>query len=414
MLLEKLISQLKAMAPVPAEEQKTQPPYEPQPDEDEPRQASYVAISPDYRPSSPGPDIPGLDLQSPLDVDSGSPYDVQPAPRLQRWTLSPEQLLATMDARIRAKRSEALVAACQDMAESRGGLLYIDVSLLRLLPAGFLSESEGHAISALVQAQVGLLRDQKFTPTSPLARFEAPQFDVKRLGFVVSASNCAQGGLAAVPFCLAEVNTRQQLVLVTSACPEPAEAGQVQSVFLQQMAMLCRALPLSDVPTLTQAADSHVKYVPDVCKGSQHQGKHPVLHMLDGQPAQFSNVMHALRQEVEKAVSLAQYLQRFQAWNTACITPETHRKWAAGLCFDLLIDAWPIKLDLLEKAELQTVMAWMQHAKERRYADRDSRYDNTQSSRGKGRGGKGKGGKARPRDDDRHWQEAKRARWDAA
>jgi hypothetical protein len=295
------------------------------------------------------------------------------------WTLSPENLIDTLDRRLRPRRSEALVAACEDLAAGFGGLLFVDASLLRLLPAGAVSETDGRAMVSLVQAQLALFENQARTPASPLARFVAPQYDPRRLGFVVGADNCAQGGLAVVPFRLVRVNSRQQLVLAPETPPGPDQAETCRKNFLLQTAALCRALGASDVPTLSAAAARRDRVVPDggVVVSSKHAGVHPVLRAVGQLPDKFGLAMSTLRAEIDKSGSLAQYLARFQTWSTACVSVETHTRWAAGLCADLLADAWPVRLELLEAAEISAVVAAVQNYNQTqgrsRGRERDSR-----------------------------------------
>jgi hypothetical protein len=327
----------------------------------------YFARSPVYRPSSP----PGVEYNfdrsalpvfthivpgHPVAVAGPAPApEVTPAPiPTSSWTLSPENLLETLDRRLKPKRSESLLAACEDLAQGFGGILFVDASLLRLLPAGSVTEADGRGIVALVQAQVALL-SQTRTPSSPLSRFVAPQFDPRRQGFVVSAGDCAQGGLAAVPFRLLRVNSRQQLVLGPETPPAPDQALAVRTSFLHQMATLCRSLGASDVPTLSAAAVRRDRS-PDVVVSAKNGGVHPVLRVLATQPDRFGMSMSALRAEVDKSGSLAQFLARFQAWSTAQISLDTHTRWASGLCADLLAEAWPVKLELLEDAEVLAVV----------------------------------------------------------
>lgn len=340
----------------------------------------------DYRPSSPPrsdqyvlPEAKTQELVRPkvqAQAQAPEPGHERTLTHERTWTLSPESLLDTLDRRLRPRRSEALVAACEDLAAGFGGLLFVDASLLRLLPAGAVSEADGRAMVSLVQAQLALFENQARTPASPLARFVAPQYDPRRLGFVVGADNCAQGGLAVVPFRLARVNSRQQLVLAPETPPGPDQAETCRKNFLLQTAALCRALGASDVPTLSAAAARRDRVVPDVVVSSKHAGVHPVLRAVGQLPDKFSLAMNTLRAEIDKSGSLAQYLARFQTWSTACVSVETHTRWAAGLCADLLADAWPVRLELLEAAEISAVVAAVQNHQTQgrsRGRERDSR-----------------------------------------
>jgi hypothetical protein len=299
----------------------------------------------------------------PHDEDAGFP-----------WTLDPKRLLQCIEPRLQIRDTRRMLSTIEDFANANRQFLFVDAVVLKWVPNFALTPRYVERVLRLLQEQVEYLRGQIGNKMhGPLATWRAPVFDSSSAGFVFSASNLVPG-IAAVPMEFVKLNGREEIILKCSspaALPAPAVCHRK---YLDFLAILCKAMCVSDIPTLSSYAcfcnnpSASVSLEADLQSclllSARHAGTgHPVVRVFKHHRGKLAAVLRALKKQIGSSrLHLTNFLKRFERDEHSSISETAYTQWltAGPGQPSFLQQAWPLDLEKLEAAEVSLALAFEQ------------------------------------------------------